>query len=712
MLRDLKLKAVYRTDEDNLLEDFYIPALSVGISYQRAVGYFSAAMLSCAAQGLSAFVANEGKMQLVVGGELDVEDEQAIRLGYDIRQVSDRLGIKIVNMIASISDALCYRRLEALSWLVATGRLNIKVALRKRGMYHEKIGIIRDAEGDAVVFQGSANETLYALLPDFNFESINVFPCWREELSAHFTPYLRGFDRLWSNQTKDTLVLDFPEAATKALIKIAEKCRVPKPVSEIFLARPRDIAGEGVEAAELAPALPTMLGDNEFAMQPHQLAALNAWKANALQGILAHATGSGKTITALYGAVRLFDATKRLALIVAVPYQTLAEQWVAVMEHFHMSAIRCYGSRNAWYAKLSEQMSLFCAGAMPFLCVVVVNRTLQSDEFQKLLGEVPGDRLMWVGDECHHHATVALASALPRQAQMRLGLSATPEHYINIDATERLKGYYGNVVSEFTLEDALRAGVITPYDYHVSVVSLTESEAQEYLEISEQISVLTARRGDSNVDVMDDEQLKALLMSRARILGSATEKVSALRQLLSSRRPEPLTLFYCGDGSTEDEDSGESIRSIDQVSTLLYEWGWKCAQFTARESRDEREDLLSAFRIGAVDALVAIRCLDEGIDVPGCRTAYILASGRNPKQFIQRRGRILRKAPGKDHATIYDFLVRLPADELQVSPFERKLVAGELARVAEFAKLARNSLDAVRSLMPVLAEYDLAHALA
>lgn len=710
MLRNLGLKAVYRSDEDNILEDFYIPALSVAVSYQRAVGYFSAAMLSFAAQGLSAFVENNGTMQLVIGGELHPDDEEAIRKGYDIRHVSERLGLQIADMIDSISDALCYRRLEALAWLVATGRLDIKIALRREGMYHEKIGIIRDADGDAVVFQGSANETAHALLPDFNFESINVFPCWREELSPHFTPYLRGFDRLWKNEARDTYVIEFPDAAARKLAKIAERCKVPAPEVEIELLRSLAGHAERPSDAEL-PAVPKYFGESEFAMREHQLAALNAWKANALHGIFAHATGSGKTVTAIYAAVRLFAATKRLALVVSVPYQNLADQWVATLKEFNISALCCYGGRDQWAASCAEQVSLFQAGAMPFLAIVVVNRTFQTELFQRHLASIPGDGLLWVGDECHHHSSITINAALPPHARMRLGLSATPESYVNPDATTRLKHYYGEVVSTFTLEDALRANVITPYNYHVHVVSLTDAEANQYIELSLQIAGLSGS-ATADPDDLDDTQLKNLLMKRSRLLGGASEKLTSLQGLLRGTTPHPLTLFYCGDGSTEDEDSHESTRIIDAVTTVLYEHGWKCAQFTSRESREERNRLLDAFRIGAVDGLVAIRCLDEGIDVPACRTAYLLASSRNPKQFIQRRGRILRKSPGKTSAVIHDFVVRLPASPIKSNPFERRLVAMELERVAEFAQLAQNSVDAVRALLPLLKEYDLSHVLA
>lgn len=710
MLRNLKLKAVYRSDEDNILEDFYLPALSVANSYDRAVGYFSAAMLSYVAQGLSAFVHNDGKMRLIIGGELDPDDERAIQEGYDLRDIAERCGLKILDIIHTVTDPLFFRRVEALSWLVACGRLDIKIALRRRGMYHEKIGIIKDAEGDALVFQGSANETVHALLPDFNFESINVFPCWREELSPHYAPYVRGFERLWENRAPNTSVVDFPDAAKRGLIKIAQSCRIAKPEIEIELAK-----GSASQIApaidDMMPRVPAMLNGREFQMAEHQLKALNAWKANAFRGILAHATGSGKTITAIYGAIRVFEATHSLALGIAVPYVNLADQWVSTLSHFNIAAIRCYGQRDTWQSRLSQLVSLYHAGAARFLCFVVVNRTLGTTGFQDVLREIPGDNLLWVGDECHHHSAPQLTESLPQQARMRLGLSATPEHYVDTEATRRIKDYYGDVVSEFTLAQALEAGVITPYQYHVCVVELSESEADAYRELSEKISKLAVFRNASDVDSAADDQMRALLAKRARILGCAAGKIPALGALLGDRHPQPLTLFYCGDGSTEDDNTGDVERHVEQVSGFLYDRGWKCAHFTSRESREERSRLLDSFRLGLIHALVAIRCLDEGIDVPACRTAYVLASSRNPKQFIQRRGRILRRAEGKSSATIYDMLVNFPEDRFAADKYERQLVEAELRRVAEFARLATNSAEAVRTLMPLLKRYGLAHLL-
>lgn len=712
MLKELNLKAVYRSDYDHILEDFYIPALAASKSYDRAVGFFSASMLSYAAQGLSTFVENDGQIRLIIGGELQPEDKLAIEEGYELRQVADRLGVKIVLDIEQIDDGLFYRRLEILSWLIASGRLDIKIALKQKGMYHEKIGILTDASGDKVVFQGSANETTHALLPDFNFESINVFQCWRTEFTDHFMPYLVGFENLWQNKSPNTLVIDFPAAARDKLIKVAKntpKLIVPK--VELNLWQKHQQPDAEPEDESEAPRIPLTFNDQEFLIRPAQKKALEAWKSHGLNGVMALATGAGKTITAIYGALKIYEATKKLFLAIAVPYQNLADQWVSVLKEFNITPIKCYASSENWVGALSDAITLYETNATRFVCLVVVNRTLQSDQFQHFISQVPGENFLWVGDECHHHSAQGLSSSLPQQAKLRLGLSATPNHYIDDGATARLTDFYGPVVATYSLEEALHDGVLTPYKYYVILVDLTEDEAEEYRRLSEQISRLAARNNFREIESSADEQLQFLLFRRARLLGSAKNKLDELDQLLSGKQASQMTLFYCGDGSTEDEDSGEPMRQVEAVSSTLYGLGWRNSLFTARERRQERKTLLDHFRLGLIDALVAIRCLDEGIDVPACRAAYILASSRNPRQFIQRRGRILRRSPGKEFAEIYDFVVKLPDDTAQGSPYERQLIRAELARVAEFARLAINSEDAVRNLSAVLVKHDLAHIL-
>jgi superfamily II DNA or RNA helicase len=341
-----------------------------------------------------------------------------------------------------------------------------------------------------------------------------------------------------------------------------------------------------------------------------------------------------------------------------------------------------------------------------------VNRTLQFGSFQSLIGLVSGERLLFVGDECHYFGSEALHNALPEHAQLRLGLSATPTHYFDVLRNDRVRSYFGNVSFTYSLADALRDKVLTPYRYYVHPVDLNEEEAESYLELSRKISRLAAGKNADTLEESEDSGLNFLLFQRARLLGNAAGKLLSLKVLVEGESPSPYTLFYCGDGTVDDDDPALG-RQIDQVSKMLYELGWRVSHFTAHEARAEKQRILGLFRVGALDGLVAMKCLDEGIDVPACRTAYILASSRNPKQFIQRRGRILRRSEGKTVAIVHDFLPLLPSGtDGTPDSIERALVVGELKRVAEFASLSINPADAIGALQPTLDRYDLHHHLA
>lgn len=709
MFRSRTWKAVYRSEYDNLLEDFYLPALRGATSYDRAVGFFSSSMLSYAAQGISALIENGGSMRLLFGGEIEEEDALAIQKGYDLKALRSRVATDLILAIDNLADALANYRMQALAWMIAQGRLEIKVALKRRGMYHEKIGVFRDGNGDQLVFQGSANETTHALLPDFNFESINVFPTWKPELDEHYRPYLDGFERLWANESPNTLVIDFPEAAKERLVKIASRATRPPSVDVekgIWEETVKRFRSDPAPRASTVPTIPTTYKGAPFEIRDHQRNALNAWRSREFQGILAMATGAGKTVTSIYGAVRLYEATQRLFVVVAVPYQPLADQWVDELALFGISALRCYESSQNWSASLTQAVSLFESEALSFFACVVVNRTLESKDFQERIARVPSDALLFLGDECHYHAAPATRKALPERARFRLGLSATPEHYFDQTRTAALTQYYGEVVFQYSLADALRDDVLTPYRYYVHLVELDAQEAEDYVEVSEKIARLGAQ------EVTDEDaqgaELKMLLFRRARLLANASVKLSVLQGLLEGVAPTPYHLFYCGDSIDFSEDAGP-LRYVDKVSRLLHERGWKVSHFTSHESQGARRSILESFRTGLIDGLIAIRCLDEGVDVPGCRTAYVLASSRNPKQFIQRRGRILRKAPNKEEAHVHDFLISLPEGSSEADKRNRGLLVAELARVAEFGRLARNRSEVYVTLKPMLVKYDLEH---
>jgi superfamily II DNA or RNA helicase len=717
MLRDLQFKSVYRSGYDNLISDFYIPALSNAKRYDRAVGYFSAGTLCSAAQGITAFCENGGKIRLIVGAELDIEDAQTILDGYVAREFIETLNAQLLKEFQDMEDlgSLFQHRQKALLWLVGNDLLDVKIALRKKGIFHEKIGIIYDENEDFVLFQGSANETVQGLVPGFNGESINVFQSWNEHLESHITPHREEFDALWNDEAPFSRVIEFSNASLESLIKDSLQDGAPSVKIEVSLFQ--NLYDELFPESEVAsvsgePRVPAIYKGAPFDLLPHQKRALGHWRANDYRGILALATGAGKTITAIYAAVSLYHSIKksggRLALIIAVPYINLADQWVDELTLFNIEALECYRSSSKWLSEARMLRLAFSSGAKDFICLVVVNKTLGASNFQNIIKDLPSESLMWVGDECHWHSTEKAAKAVKSDSKLILGLSATPEHYSDEEANRRLYENYGDIVDRYELSDALSDGVLTPYVYFPFIVELTVEEADVYIRLTKKLSPLLARTANGErLSPSERSYLDSLLMTRSRLLGAAKNKLVLLDEILSERAIEKGTLFYCGDGSVEGdtEDFEEPTRQIELVSEILHKRQWVSSRFTSKESPVERRRLMKAFARGTVDALVAIRCLDEGVDIPMCNTAFILASSKNPRQFVQRRGRILRKYPNKDKASIIDFLVKMPVGvPFATEELEESVLGSEMGRVFEFSKLALNEIDALDVLKKEMGE--------
>jgi len=488
-----------------------------------------------------------------------------------------------------------------------------------------------------------------------------------------------------------------------------------QPTSEHESEKARAFIERTIDATS-RPTVPTTVQGRPFAMRPHQLDALRAWTENGYNGILELATGAGKTITAIYAATRTAEGNEGIALIVAVPYQDLADQWCAELGTFNIRAVRCYGSRAEWEPVVQAYLRRNRGNQREFIAVVVVNKTLKTAHFQDFAAQLDPDRLFFIGDECHHHGSEGYTGKLLPGARFRLGLSATPFHYMDEAANQRLKQVYDRSVFQYSLADAVADGVLTPYEYVPVPVELTDREAQDYLDLSDQIARAFAAAQD-NPSSPSGERLRALLMRRARLVGAAENKMVELERLLEVTPIEKHTLFYCSDGRTLVDDDDEAGDGPDQaemkqrhaVAQALQRKGVRVSPFTSDENRWQRREILRQFKDGETEAMVAIRCLDEGIDVPACRTAYLIASSRNPRQFIQRRGRILRRAPGKEQAKIYDFVVVMPESHLATEEIAGDFLRNELGRVADFARNSLFPASSVKPLLPWLRRYDLEH---
>ncbi|PPS44901.1 DNA phosphorothioation system restriction enzyme [Chroococcidiopsis sp. TS-821] len=443
-------------------------------------------------------------------------------------------------------------------------------------------------------------------------------------------------------------------------------------------------------------------------LRPYQRQAVASWFANNGRGTLKMATGSGKTITALFIAAELYQKIGLQVLLVVCPYQHLVTQWAKECEKFNLQPVLAFENLRSWHSTLSTQLYNVRSGNQRFLTAIATNSTLISDGFQSQLRYFP-EKTLIVGDEAHNLGAPRLEECLPRNIGLRLALSATPERYFDDAGTQSLFDYFGAVLQpEFTLKEAIARGALVHYLYYPILVELTHAESLAYAKLTKKIgrALLWQQRDNVALENFDYEDLTPLLMQRARLIGAAENKLNALRDLMKSRRETTHTLFYCSDGTQGSRRSAnDQLEAV--VRILGLELGYRVSTYTAQTPLSEREKLRHQFETGELQGLVAIRCLDEGVDIPAIQTAVILASSGNPRQFIQRRGRVLRPHPGKERATIFDTIVLPPELDRETLEVERNLLRKELRRFVEFADLADNAGEARMKLLGLQKRYGL-----
>ncbi|BAZ09864.1 type III restriction enzyme res subunit [Calothrix sp. NIES-4071] len=445
-------------------------------------------------------------------------------------------------------------------------------------------------------------------------------------------------------------------------------------------------------------------------LRPYQTQAITNWFKSNGRGTLKMATGSGKTITALSITCELYKQIKLQVLLVVCPYCHLVTQWARECEKFNLQPILAFESVNNWQNQLSTQLYNIHSGTQEFLTIITTNSTLTTDSFQSQLRYFP-ERTLIIGDEAHNLGASKVEESLPRQVGLRLGLSATPERYYDEEGTQSLLSYFGAVVKpEFTLKDAIEQGALVHYLYYPVLVELTETESIAYSKITQKIGRKLLFKGKESAnlaDIENNEDITNLLMQRARLVGAAENKLNALRELMQRRLSTTHTLFYCSDGypAAGAKSDLSQLKAVTQI--LGVELNYRITTYTAQTPLSEREKIRRQFESGELQGLVAIKCLDEGVDIPAIQTAVILASSSNPRQFVQRRGRVLRPHPGKERATVFDMIVLPPDLDRNTLEVERNLLRKELKRFIEFADLADNAGEARIKLLELQKRYGL-----
>lgn len=685
------LRRQYRRDADDLARDFYARCLPEAVLYERAVGFFSSDVFAAAPDAFHAFFGAGGRMHLVCSPVLSEADVVRLAGGYRDRPAlarSDRLAL-----LTGSEGQVRHRLDDLVPWLVARDQLVVALArptgTAGRALYHEKLGVLTDAGGDAVAFSGSANESSAAL--QRNFEVVDVYRSWEADERIRVERKRDDFARLWTNETPGLEVAPFPRAAREGWIQAREKPNGTPGDPKSDQEGSTEVRVSGLEEVLHMPS--------GIRLYAHQRRAVRSWLEAGGRGVMEMATGSGKTITALAAATKLYElAGGPLAIVVLCPYLHLVDQWTEEARGFGLDPVPCARAKDRWGAELAARLHDLQAGGRPIVSAVVSNSTFREEPFQRAIAGLRAPLLV-VGDEMHNLGAPGLRRALP-DAPYRLGLSATPERRYDAVGTAALAAYFGPTVAEYTLGDALGDGVLTPYLYVPHLVDLTEDELAEYQDLTGRIGrAFAAADADG-----DSRGLERLLIKRARLMATAQGKLPLLRRLMEPRRRDRHVLVYCGDGRVDVAGSSDELRQVEAATRVMgLDLGMRVARYTAETPPDERRRLREAFAEGHVQALVAIRCLDEGVDIPETQTAFLLASATDPRQYVQRRGRVLRRSPGKEIAEVHDVLVAPPrVHQDPDSPYyaaTRRLFGRELVRAAEFAELAENGPEAMGRLL-------------
>lgn len=708
-LKDIDVKIEYRSLLHNIANDFYIPVLNKAVSYDRAVGFFSSSILASISNGIDGLARNGGEIRLVTSPYLSEKDKEAIRKGYENRH--EVVKNALLRELREPQNDIEQEQLNLLANLISDGILDIRIAFTedttKLGMYHEKLGLIRDSDGNVIAFSGSMNESENAL--SANYETIDVFCSWKGD-QERIAAKENAFQSIWNDTEPNLVVLDFPEIKTEIINKYKRE-NLDYSHSPSYY---RELIKYTIPGAKIPDG---------FVFHDYQKKAIDTWVHHNYCGIFDMATGTGKTYTGLGAISRLnIDLRGHLAVVIVAPYQHLVEQWVEDIEKFGMKPIIGYSSSSQkdWKNRLENairRQKLNVKGA-EFFCFICTNVTYSSKFVQETINKIKGDCLLVV-DEAHNFGAINLRKYLNPIFNYRLALSATLERHNDEAGTEALYSYFGDKCIEYTLEMAIDNGFLTKYHYHPIFVNLTDEELTDYYKLTKSIQQCIKKGKDGKYTIT--EQGKRLTLKRSRLVSAAQNKLYALRQEISPFVAENHILVYCGSASLKDFHSDtypvdeDEIRQIDAVTDLLgNQLNMRVSQYTSREDIEERKILKEQFANGDIlQALIAIKCLDEGVNIPSIKIAFILASTTNPKEYVQRRGRVLRLYEGKQYAEIYDFIT-LPqklGNAYSATEAELKigleLVRNELKRAFEFARLADNYVEADLKLQRIRDVYNI-----
>ena len=719
----------YRTGTENEPIEFYLNALSNSNQLELLLGYFSTSAISLLSLGFAKFIYNNGNAKIIINNILSEKDKNILEKSSD----KNSFQIFSINDIQQIKEALDnYGKhfFECIAWLISQNKLEFKVIKPKdkQGIAHYKSGVFSDGS-NKIGFKGSVNFTATGLLE--NLEELDIYLSWENGRSnkwingqeEYFKIIYSGnadfVDYLEVKDIQTAIYNEFGDKNINQLLiqekELIEKKKIFFEKNEKVLELMEQIQNE-INIILREPKFPYPSGPREY-----QKEAYENWKNNNFQGIFAMATGTGKTITSLNCVLEEYKKSEKKTYhsIILVPTITLVEQWEKEAKSFNFNNVIKVSSKFDWKKELATTLSISKRIPTSFI-VISTYASFIKDSFQNLINKFPTDTI-FIADEGHNLASPSVLKALKGfPLQKRIGLSATPKRIYDLEGTFAMESFFNDAepyIYSYSMYKAIDTGVLCQYYYYPNIIKLTSDEFSEYHELTKKLSKYFAY-SQNNSDMSEIAQ--TLLLKRKRIIHKAENKlkktVEILKEEFEKRGNLNYTFIYVPEGlsnevnenCTEEEENIKLInlytREIAKIDDAII-----VNQFIS--GMKERDEILSQFKNGKIQVIASMKCLDEGVDIPRAEYAIFCSSTGNPRQFIQRRGRILRKHPDKHLATIYDLVVIPDFENFEINSetfqTEKNLIKTELERVMYFASLSINPFFTEEVFKEVCEYYDI-----
>ena len=702
MLNDVQFKHSYSSGYDEPKE-FFTEALIESSTFDLGLGFFSSSGIRSLAYGFALFIANGGKMRVVINQFLSKEDKEAIENGQ--KHLVDNYESRILSDIAKLTKTLSKEDehfFQCLSYLISINRIEFVATIStKGGLGHDKYGIFTDEKNNKVAFIGSANFSHSAL--ELNGETITVFTSSDDD--KRICEYQTLFNKSWENDTPHLIHIPINE------VKTYISDNFPKLSFEELLGNSMDLRTDNTVNSYCKPLSKRILDKIELKEQeprfpfpeerPIQIDAYDAWISNGKNGVFAMATGSGKTVTALNCLRKQYKENGYYKAIIVVPTQALAIQWEKEAKAFNFEHIVSTHTDKDWKNTLSRYTTRSLLDQSKSIIIITTYATFNRKDMQLFINRVKGiETFMYIADEAHNIGSTSSLKHLPHNILWRIGLSATPERIYDDIGSEKLYEFFNSRPLEYTyrytMKQAIEENILCHYDYYPIFVELTNSEMEEYEYISTQLRKFI----DPDTGKYKPEAEK-LLLKRKRIIHKAENKKVAISNLLEDlrhKRKLDYTFVFVPEGYEPDYSERDSydidqedIHIIDEYAQMFKNQGYSYHKYIS--GLDDAPGILKSFAEGDIQILLSMKCLDEGVDIPRAEHAIFCSSTGNPRQFVQRRGRVLRKSKGKDKAKIWDLIVTPPNVMNDSIGIERNMFISEVKRIVNFAALADNQID-------------------